>query len=129
MDRVRGFGPCGGGSTPPGDAEGPVASRRLQSGFRLYVGTTGKMAYVYILKSEKNNKYYIGSTEDYIRRVKQHESGNVTFTRNIRPIKLALVQEYADINEARRIEKRLKKLKRKDYIDKIVKDGFIRMGP
>lgn len=86
------------------------------------------MSYVYILKSERNNKYYIGSTENYIRRVKQHKSGNVTFTRNIRPIKLVLVQEYSDIVTARKIEKRLKKLKRKDYIDKIVKDGYIRMG-
>ncbi len=87
------------------------------------------MSFVYILKSDKNDRYYIGSTDNYKKRISQHNSGNVTFTRNIRPLKLVLVQEYSNIKQARKIEKRLKALKRRDYIDKIVKDGFIKMGP
>ncbi|KKW02101.1 MAG: hypothetical protein UY52_C0024G0017 [Parcubacteria group bacterium GW2011_GWC2_49_9] len=38
---------------------------------------------------------------------------------------LVLSQEYPTLVEARRIERRIKKFKRKDYIEKIVKDGFI----
>ncbi len=87
------------------------------------------MSYLYILKSERNSKYYIGSTNNYKRRVKQHNAGNVNFTRGIRPLKLVLVQKYPNIEKARLIERKLKALKRKDYIDKIVKDGFVRMGP
>lgn len=86
------------------------------------------MAYVYILKSEKNSKYYIGSTNNYKKRIQQHNSGNVRFTKSIRPLKLVLVQEYKNISIARKIENKLKKLKRKDYIDKIVKEGFIKLG-
>ncbi len=86
------------------------------------------MAYVYILKSKKNQRYYIGSNKDYKRSLKQHNSGNVIFTRNIKPLELVLVQKYLTINIARKIEVKLKSLKRKDYLDKIVKDGFIRMG-
>lgn len=41
--------------------------------------------------------------------------------------KVVLTQGYATIEEARKIERKLKKLKRKDYIDKIVKDGHIKM--
>ena len=86
------------------------------------------MAYVYILKSKKNNKYYIGSTNNYKKRIRQHVLGNVAFTKNIRPFKMVLLQEYLTITEARKIENKLKRLKRKDYIDKIVKEGFIKLG-
>lgn len=89
---------------------------------------SGKMAYVYILKSEKSGKYYIGSTGNIRERVRQHNSGNVTFTRNLRPLVLVLVQKYSNITEAKEIERRLKALKRRDYIDRIVKEGFIKMG-
>jgi len=41
---------------------------------------------------------------------------------------LVLSQEYATLLEARKIENRLKKLKRKDYIEKIIIDGYIKMA-
>ena len=40
---------------------------------------------------------------------------------------LVLNQEYSTLSKARKIEYRLKRLKRKDYIKKIVEDGYIRM--
>ena len=42
-------------------------------------------------------------------------------------IELALSQQYASLKQARKIEYKLKKLKRKDYIEKIIKDGYIKM--
>ena len=36
-------------------------------------------------------------------------------------------QEFPTIEEAKKVELKLKKLKRKDYIEKIVKDGYIKM--
>jgi predicted GIY-YIG superfamily endonuclease len=42
---------------------------------------------------------------------------------------VALSQEYPTIEEARKIERKLKKLKRKDYISKIIKDGYIKIKP
>jgi len=82
--------------------------------------------YVYILKST-NNKFYVGSTSDVDRRLKQHKNGHTQTTRNMKDIELVLVQKYTDLNIARKIEKRIKQLKRKDYIQKMIDDGEIRM--
>jgi putative endonuclease len=83
------------------------------------------MAYVYILQSKKNNRYYIGSTKDINVRFKQHNSGCVKSTKNNRPYKLAYYQKYDSIKEAKLIEMKIKKWKRKDYIDKVIGDGII----
>ena len=71
------------------------------------------MAYVYILQSEKNNRYYIGSTKDINVRFKQHNSGNVKSTKNNRPYKLACYQKYDSIEEAKFIEMKIKKMEEK----------------
>lgn len=85
--------------------------------------------FVYILRSLKNNRFYIGSSNNIETRFNQHQSGYVKATRYIRPLRLELFQEYGSINLARAIEQKLKNLKRKDYIENILKDGFIKMGP
>jgi putative endonuclease len=82
-------------------------------------------AFVYILR-DINNKFYIGSTTDLKRRLSQHNTGHTQTTRNMAAPTLVLSQEYASLSDARKIEKKLKSLKRKDYIEKIVKDGYIR---
>lgn len=87
------------------------------------------MPYVYILQSTKNNKCYIGHTADLDRRFRDHQSGKVSSTKGIRPLKLVFKQEYLTISEARKVENRLKALKRKDYLAKIVADGIIKMRP
>ncbi|MDO8609601.1 MAG: GIY-YIG nuclease family protein [bacterium] len=85
------------------------------------------MAYVYIIKSLKNNRYYIGSTNNFEKRFLQHQKGNVISTRSNRPYKVMLVQEFVTITLAKQIEYKLKKLKRKDYIDKIIKEQYIKL--
>ena len=40
---------------------------------------------------------------------------------------IALKQEYESLDLARKIELKIKKLKRKDYIEKMIKDGYIRI--
>ncbi len=85
--------------------------------------------FVYILRSVKNNRFYIGSTKNIERRLKEHELGYVKSTKNIRPIKIELYQEYRSFSLARQIERKLKKLKRKDYLEKIVQVGHIDLAP
>lgn len=85
------------------------------------------MAYVYILQSLKNGRYYIGSTEDINQRFRTHKSGGVQATKNLLPLKIALRQEYPNLSIAREIETRLKKFKRKDFIAKIIRDGKIKI--
>lgn len=83
------------------------------------------MAYVYILESLKSGRYYIGSTTNLEKRIKKHTSGAVHTTRRFLPLRLVFYKEYSDIKEAMRIEYRLKRLKRKDYLKKIVDSGKI----
>ncbi|MFH1360456.1 MAG: GIY-YIG nuclease family protein [Candidatus Omnitrophota bacterium] len=85
------------------------------------------MAYVYILVSEKNKRYYIGSTENLDKRIKEHNFGKVISTKGWRPLKLAFKQEYDNISAAQKVELHLKKLKRKDYIETIIREGFIKI--
>lgn len=82
--------------------------------------------FIYILK-DKGNKLYIGSTDNLERRMHQHESGHTQTTKRMKKITLVFHQEYPSLEQARQIEIKLKKLKRKDYIEKIIKDGYIKI--
>lgn len=86
-----------------------------------------KMASVYILRSLKNSRYYIGSTTDIKRRLVEHNSGESKYTSLTRPFELVFSQNFEDIKTARRIELKLKRFKSKKIIDKIVGDGYIRL--
>jgi putative endonuclease len=86
------------------------------------------MAFVYILQNEKN-QYYIGSTDNVDERMKHHLGGYTPSTSKMGKLKLVFKQEYLTLGEARRIEFRLKKLHRHDYISKIIADGFIKIRP
>lgn len=83
--------------------------------------------FVYILQSLKNGQYYIGSTKNIDKRLLKHNLGYVKATRNFRPYILKLSQEYKTITDARNIEYRIKNLKRRDYIKKIIDDGYIKI--
>ena len=82
--------------------------------------------FLYILK-DNNGKFYIGSTDDLKRRLKRHYLGHTQTTRNMKNPTLVFSQKFSSLQEARKIEARIKKLKRKDYIEKIIKDGYIKM--
>lgn len=82
--------------------------------------------FVYILQ-DQNNKLYIGSTNNLLRRLQQHRNGHTQTTRSMKNFKLVLSQKYNSLEMARRIERKIKKLKRKDYIEKMIRDGYIRL--
>ena len=73
------------------------------------------MAWVYILKT-KSYKYYVGSTDNLEARLKHHFGGYTPSTKSLGVEKLLLRQEYKTLQEARSVEKKMKNLKRKDYI-------------
>ncbi|MCA9355915.1 GIY-YIG nuclease family protein [Candidatus Nomurabacteria bacterium] len=81
------------------------------------------MTGVYIIKSVKNSRYYIGSTIDIDRRLKEHNSGKVFSTKGNIPWELKIFLNCDNITDARRYEHRLKKYKRKDVIEKVILDG------
>ena len=84
--------------------------------------------FVYILQSQKSGRYYVGSSIDVFRRIGQHNSNKVASTSKKGPWKVVLVQGYDSLKDARKIEYRIKKLKRRDYIDKMVREGCIKLS-
>jgi len=66
------------------------------------------MFFMYVLKSAKEHKLYVGSTSNIRRRIKEHNSGLVESTKYRRPLKLVYVEGYAGEEEARRRERNLK---------------------
>jgi len=82
--------------------------------------------FVYILRDSINGKLYIGSTNDITRRLYQHQHGHTSTTKRMQDIELVFSQKVLNIELARKIERRLKNLKRKDYIEKIIEDGYIK---
>jgi putative endonuclease len=66
------------------------------------------MFYVYVLKSNKYNEMYVGSTSDLRRRFTEHNVGKVKSTKDKRPYKLIYYEAYGANFDARRREKMLK---------------------
>jgi len=87
------------------------------------------MYFVYILQSIKNNRYYIGSTNNLERRLLEHGSGKTKSLKYLRPLKIVFKKEFGSETDARAIERKLKKFKSRDIIEKIIKDQEITMGP
>ncbi|MBM3246639.1 MAG: hypothetical protein FJZ13_04855 [Candidatus Omnitrophica bacterium] len=88
------------------------------------------MPYVYIIRSAINGRYYIGSTVDIERRFREHRYGKHHSSKRFPSPELVFTQEFHSIEFARSIERRLKAYKRRDYIEKVVKDGVIKnLGP
>jgi putative endonuclease len=82
---------------------------------------------VYVLFG-KYGRYYIGSTTDLHRRLTQHNAGKVHSTMRMGlPMKLVCSREFATIQEARRIEYRLKRWKNPqkagEYLQKLDPKG------
>jgi putative endonuclease len=67
------------------------------------------MFYVYVLKSEKDNKLYFGSTNDLRRRLSDHNTGKVPSTKPRRPFVLKYYEAYTVESDARKREASLKK--------------------
>jgi len=71
-------------------------------------------AFVYILYFNKADRYYVGSTNDIVRRLKQHKSGHTPSTKRLgSDFILALLQEVDNIKIARAAEVRIKSWKRR----------------
>ncbi|MCR4328731.1 MAG: GIY-YIG nuclease family protein [Patescibacteria group bacterium] len=83
--------------------------------------------FVYILESLHDKRFYIGSTSNLSERVKHHQGGFTPSTHRMGEIALVFSQEFPTLEEALKIEQKLKRLKRRDYIEKIIREGKIKM--
>ena len=67
------------------------------------------MFYVYILKSKRDHRLYIGSTNDLRRRFAEHNNGQVRSTKSRTPFELRYYEAYFSEEDARHRERSLKK--------------------
>lgn len=66
---------------------------------------------VYILKSEKSNRYYIGHTNNIEDRIKRHNRGQNKSTKICRPWKVIYTEHYNTKSEAYQREMEIKRYK------------------
>ncbi len=74
------------------------------------------MYYVYLLLSEKDDKFYTGSTDDLKRRIAEHEAGSVKSTVRRKPLKLIYYEACFNEADARVRERYLKSGAGKKYL-------------
>ena len=79
------------------------------------------MFYVYVIKSQLRNYIYVGMTNNFQRRIKQHNNGENSTTKAYRPFELIFVEEYNTRVEAREREKYLKSGIGKEFIKSFMK--------
>ncbi len=80
------------------------------------------MYYLYILHSVSADKYYVGITDDYTRRLKEHNTTDRnTFTKKYRPWVIAAVFQCGEsLSEALKIERFVKRQKSKKFIMQLI---------
>ncbi len=75
---------------------------------------------LYILKSNKSGRYYVGSTSNIIHRLAEHNGGRVKSTRAYIPWSVAYTKTFHSLSEARRRELQAKSWKSRDAIEKLL---------
>jgi predicted GIY-YIG superfamily endonuclease len=81
--------------------------------------------YVYVLKSGRNRRYYIGSTDHLIRRYYQPARGLVHTTARMLPVQMDGWKEFETLTDARQAERALKKRKSHAYVESWLKSQIL----
>lgn len=82
------------------------------------------MAYMYILHSQKLNKYYVGACTNLERRLYEHNIGHSKFTSLGIPWKLILKEEFEDLVSAKKRETDIKRKKSRIFIEELVRKSI-----
>ena len=82
---------------------------------------------IYIIYSKKIDRYYVGTTDDVEKRLDEHNSGfyNEAYTVKGVPWELRLSFEYESSQKAYGLEKFLKKMKSRVFLEKVIVDPDI----
>ena len=67
--------------------------------------------YVYVIKSSKTGRHYVGSTKDIKQRLKQHNNNKTRSLKNKGPFQAIHTEQYNTLSEARKREIQIKKYK------------------
>jgi len=78
-------------------------------------------AFLYILYSEKTDRYYVGSADDLESRLNHHNAGSTPSTKAGAPHwKLKYSEEYPTRSQARKREYAIKRKKSRKYIEWLI---------
>jgi putative endonuclease len=84
------------------------------------------MYYVYIITSESTGRYYIGQTNDLAGRIDRHNAGRNLSTKAYLPWVLKWWKECETRSEAIKAETELKKIKKREGIERYVRKNNYR---
>ena len=74
---------------------------------------------VYILKSINYRKSYVGCTDNVSRRLREHNSGKMAFTKRYMPWKMLSVEKFKSLSKARKRESYFKSGGGRRYLKKL----------
>jgi putative endonuclease len=77
--------------------------------------------FVYVIQSQKDESYYIGSTRDLDERLQRHNQGRSKYTKAKRPWELVYSEEFRQRASAVRRENEIKSRKKKTFIEDLVR--------
>lgn len=78
------------------------------------------MCFVYVLRSKKNNKRYVGYTsKDVQKRLLEHNIGSNQWTKQNGPFELVYANECLNVKEAKESEKFLKSGQGRQCLDEL----------
>ena len=83
--------------------------------------------FVYILRSLKDHRLYVGETRDVQKRLDRHNSGLTRSTRHRGPFELVAAKRLPDRSAALRLEKLLKTLAGSEEKNRLVAEGRIEL--
>ena len=75
--------------------------------------------YTYILKSKKDNQYYVGYTDNLGARLKLHNTNKVKATKNSGPWEMFHIEQFQTEREAIKREKQIKSWKSREAIERL----------
>ena len=82
--------------------------------------------YIYVLRSQKNGKRYVGSTRfTPEKRLKQHHQGSTQWTNQNKPFELVYSEEFLTFTEARKREIFLKSGVGRKFLDQVLSETEI----
>ncbi|GGG21990.1 GIY-YIG nuclease family protein [Pontibacter amylolyticus] len=76
--------------------------------------------YIYILYSEKTDRYYVGSCQDMETRLTQHNTGRNISTKAGAPWVIRYSEAYPTSQLARKRESEIKRKKSRKYIEHLI---------
>jgi len=77
--------------------------------------------FLYILESQRDGSFYVGTTNNLEDRIRRHNEGRVKYTKAKGPWRLVYSEDHSNRSSAMKREYAIKRQKRKSYIMDLVR--------